>query len=388
MGALTAIGARLSAALMICILTSAAIAAPGAEVYGGKPDISGPELSPDGTMVAALVPRGDDVAVRISKLGTTKACDYVPQGSKARNVFWANNNQAVLEVSFFYAPGKTRQALRFTTEVYRYLSINTSCDVSAELLRDHPQYGIVAGFNFLGRAGGGNELIFSALTISQTGDTLDIYKVDATTGKSTILEKGKSTTTAWYVDGSGTPRLRGDRTSRDSTFTVSARLTGSNDWTEVYTSTSTTPDAQRMGFMGLASKADIAYVSTRNGGDREAIYEYDLRAKALGRQVFAHARYDAGGIVLDDYSRTPIGVSYTDDHLRVQYFDRTYAQRQADVAATFPGEVVRIEGASADGTRYLTYVEGVENPGGVYHLVDQKLNDMSLIGARYPSIRA
>jgi dipeptidyl aminopeptidase/acylaminoacyl peptidase len=72
--------------------------------------------------------------------------------------------------------------------------------------------------------------------------------------------------------------------------------------------------------------------------------------------------------------------------LRVEYFDRSYAQMQADLNATFPGEGVRVVSVTRDRKKYIGLVNGATNPGGAYYYVDQASGEIADVGKRFPGL--
>jgi dipeptidyl aminopeptidase/acylaminoacyl peptidase len=93
-------------------------------------------------------------------------------------------------------------------------------------------------------------------------------------------------------------------------------------------------------------------------------------------------------VAVDATTHQAVGTFYTEDFAAAEYFDRTYAQMQADVAATFPGEHVYIGSATSDRKKFIALVEGAQNPTGVYYLVDMVEPSLSKIGPRYRAIGA
>jgi dipeptidyl aminopeptidase/acylaminoacyl peptidase len=378
----------------------AALAAPGADVYGAQPELDHVSLSPDGAHIAMIAPQGDTGGVRIMKVGGA-TCAFGAGKVKFRNIFWANPDRLIVEVSFTFSGDKATNDPTYMYEIYRAISVNARCEDSKDLLAGIKNIGRITGGNFLGATPDGQKVLFSAININRRArdqdtrlkgistSSYDVYAIDPATGKSETYEAGTNKTTGWYLDGAGLLRMRMDRKNETGEdYFVRARIGDSKDWTTVYDSASVTDDSRAIGFVAVSGRGDLAYVTTRNGGDKFGLYEFDLKSKAVGRKLFQNARVDAEGLLLDNNSQQAVGVSYIDDHPTAEYFDKTYAQMQADLAATFPGERVRISSVSRDQKKFIAYVEGAQNPGGAYHFVDMTIPEMSKIGSRYPALTA
>lgn len=374
-------------------------AAPGADVYGAHPDLSDVAISPDGKYLAMIVPKGDGRGVRIVRIGGT-SCSFGTTDIKVRDIFWANSERLVTEVSFTKDLDKGARDSRYVYEFYRAISVDTNCGDAKELLADMPGLRYITGFEFLGRAPDGRNLLFAAISV---GDTIvpvdsrlkgisttsyDVYLVDAVTGKSQKYEKGSPKTIAWFADAAGKLPLRLETEETSGRIKAVARIGGSSDWETVYDSDAVRDASRKLAFLGVGNRPDTAFVSTRNGGDKEGIFEFDFKSKSVTRQLFQHQRVDASGLIVDSYSQQAVGVSYIDDQPAEQYFDLDYARMQADLQATFPGELVAVRSVSSDRKKFVAYVEGAQNPAGAYQFVDMTIPDMSKIGSRYPSIGA
>lgn len=347
-------------------------------------------------MVRPLSDRG---GVNIIRIGGGQCAVSSGNELKVHSVFWGNNNRLVIEVSFTYAADTSRRQ-DYLQEIYRYLSVDTACKNLRWLLGDNRDAYGSTGSDFIGRSKDG-KLLFSVLNISEYGpnpygggtnikqrslDTLDIYSVDPGTSKSAHVIAGTPSTVRWITDGDGAPRLRVDIDERTRARKVLARVAGSTDWQQVYAS----DDGEAgLDFIAMSAKPDVAYVATRGGGDKLAIHEFDLKSTRLGAVVFRSERVDVDTLTLDDYANRPVGVEYTDDYSTVTYFDRGYAQMQADVMASLSGvRIARIVSASSDHKRYVAYVEGPQYPTGSYQLVDMTEPAIGELGARFPQIGA
>ena len=85
------------------------------------------------------------------------------------------------------------------------------------------------------------------------------------------------------------------------------RRDAKSDWEEIYSADFRTA----MEPLGFGTNPDILYVAALNG-DKRALFQYDLKAKKLGRMIFAHPVYDvpSGPPIVSDKTGKVLGVRY------------------------------------------------------------------------------
>src|SRR6185369_8495503 len=151
------------------------------------------------------------------------------------------------------------------------------------------------------------------------------------------------------LDETGAPRVRYDVANNAGDIAIMTRLAGQDSWQEVYRYNQRDAEQKGIQFAGFTKDPNIAYVVTRNGGDRAIAYEFDLRTKSLGKVVYQNPQFDVAGYEREPYTGRVIGVEYADmDGGHVQWFDQSWAQVYADVNATFPGSIIDITSSSVD----------------------------------------
>ena len=83
----------------------------------------------------------------------------------------------------------------------------------------------------------------------------------------------------------------------DLTRSIIHRRNPESDWEKIYSADFRTA----MEPLGFGTNPDILYVAALNG-DKRALFQYDLKARKLGRMIFAHPTYDvpAGPPIVSD----------------------------------------------------------------------------------------
>jgi len=203
------------------------------------------------------------------------------------------------------------------------------------------------------------------------------------------VNKGTRETYGWLTDLDGVARVRldGDFTTDDREVFVRKGDTDEWDLVTRYTA----QDVPGFSFAGFADDPRIAYVVTRNGGDKFGIYEYNIVTRTLGRLLFQDPNVDIfgnseGAMRYDPFTTKFLGLEYVDDVWVSHYLDAEIGSIQRSVEGNFPNDSrVTPVSWSEDRKRFVFEVDGPKNPGTYYYLnLDKK--QLSLIGKLQPSI--
>lgn len=115
---------------------------------------------------------------------------------------------------------------------------------------------------------------------------------------------------------------------------------------------------------------DILYVSAPNG-DKKALFQFDLKAKKLGRMIFAHPKFDvpSGPPIISDKDDRVLGVPYNGERAQVYWFDKDYQTYQAMINEALPGMANDIKNWSRKQDLILFHSHS-EKTIGTYYLLD------------------
>jgi len=91
-----------------------------------------------------------------------------------------------------------------------------------------------------------------------------------------------------------------------------------------------------MSFEGFSEDPDVAYVITRNGGERAAAYKFDLKTRSLGQIVYQNPKYDVSGTFRDPNTKRVVAIEYESfEGGQIEWLDPAWAKLWADLAVTF-----------------------------------------------------
>jgi dienelactone hydrolase len=124
-------------------------------------------------------------------------------------------------------------------------------------------------------------------------------------------------------------------------------------------------------------------VQARNGGDRLAIWEFDVARRAFTDLLFGHQTEDVVGLLADESSGDFDGV-YTDGLKRSTFWlDDRFARLQSSIDAARPGHVNVLKGGGADHVLVFSYSD--VDPGR-WFVLDEKRMRLREVARLLPSI--
>jgi dipeptidyl aminopeptidase/acylaminoacyl peptidase len=162
----------------------------------------------------------------------------------------------------------------------------------------------------------------------------------------------------------GTVTVRGATGMQGAELNYYYRLADDGDWREFGRYNMLTDE----GFYPVAVDHDLnAVYGFEDLNGRDALYRISLDGSMERELVFAHDEVDVSRLVRLGRQRRVIGVGYSDDYSRVEYFDPQYRALATALRNALPGNpVIGFIDASDDETRLLVRASSDTNPGRYY----------------------
>jgi len=385
---------RMIAALLVasCLVVFAAAGASAQvpfETFAAGAAMNVPRISPNGKHIAVATRKGKEQRVLVYDIdspGTTLTGHDIPKDLEIDWVDWANDDRILVGVS---KPQTERwYGTTYDTSLSRVIAANRDGTNPRVLLkntrkmRDNQQLSGV-----LGRVPSDPKSVLMAAT---DGDgRYSIFRVNVDDGKTEIVRRGNVNTYRWMIDTQGEPRIRIDYRPRRDRFEIYARKSGSTDDYELIYDFGRR-DLPTFQIVGFTDEKDIAIVATRRGGDRSALYEYNLATRSIGKPIFEHPVVEigepVGGPIYDPTTGSFAGIIYAVDTLQFHYIDQALATVQSKLQATFSDSAnVGAFGWSKDRSKFIVVTSGPQDPRS-YYLYDPVKNHASLIGRAHPDI--
>jgi dipeptidyl aminopeptidase/acylaminoacyl peptidase len=352
------------------------------EEFFRRPDYSQMQLSPDGRLLAAVVP-----------LNGRNNLAVIDIGSKSRKVI---TDLSKLDISQFWWVNNGRLCIRLgdAQEVTgRFTYRGTYClDHDGNNVRDFTRIG-VSDANAVDTRGGLRTITPLRRVLDESGDSIveirlrssdsaDVYRFNTRTGRSVLLsEDNPGDVREWILDWKDVPRVAVSQPRREihgTTRTVWYRDADGSKWEKIFETEMTGEHGSKGEMEPLLFDADnrTLYVSYRPPErDKAAIYTYDPGARKFGEIAFQHPLVDLpqrrADLVWSRSQNKLLGLRYEGDVPGVVWVDAEMARLQKAIDAALPDttNVINLAG-DAEG-RALVFAHSDRDPGE-YYLFDRK----------------
>jgi len=335
-------------------------AAPiAAEQFARLPFIEGPQLSPDGTKIAARLAVNGVQRLAIIPRGDPSKMVQINEGAVDLNSWtWVNNDWLVAQVGAM-APVEgdswyLRRAMGISADGKKMLMLGKDAAQSAD--------------DILWMARDGTPRILLAMQTSvfsnDAGFWPEVREFDISTGKAKRVLAPTLNVMDWYADGAGTVRLGIAyvdstrsyrmlyRERKDQSFRTIDRVRGPGK------SLGNVPAM----FLPEPGKA----IAFDDDDGFNAIYNLDLATLKTGEKLFGVAGYDVGSLIADESHTRIIGVRYTDRRARTHWFDPTLAEVQAQIDKAVGTRNAQIVSWNRDFSSLIVFVGSADYPGTYY----------------------
>jgi dipeptidyl aminopeptidase/acylaminoacyl peptidase len=358
-------------------------------VFGKRPFMRNPVLSPDGTKIAVMMSKDgvDNLGyIDVTKPGSApvffaQAEEFREAGD--RNIAgwrWVGNRTIVLTMASREILGGSR------SDIARLVSY----DIEAKTLKPLAWDGAGGNGARIMHIDDENERLLVQRDVLKDGSysaNPEVIEVDVRTGKFKIIMRPNVEVGSWIADGAGVVRagLGSDGDSGKDRLMYRSNAseqmkTVSNEADTTFTGTQIVPSV-------FLDEPDMAYATSNKDGYRKV---YKINAKTMqivGEPVFGVKGYDVGGIISNEKGNGMAGVSYTSTKDRRRWFDGRLAMIQKLLDEDFGKGNASIESTNDGDTRIVVFVENNGDPGG-YYLFNTDTGDMNLLGWYHPILKS
>lgn len=354
------------------------------EIFGQFPSIEGPDLSPNGDMIAAKMRAGGVQALAIVPIGQPGAkpiivardSDFSKEDIGDRDLYnwdWIDNQNLLIWLrSRDYQFGQWIDVTRIlayntVTRKMKPLGWDGAAAWAGDVLWKSPP-GTPHPHLLLQRVSNkyGTEMWFNP----------EVIDIDVESGETSSVVRPNPIVRDWVADAAGVVRM-GSARDRDSGKMRVLYRTGPKD--SFRTIMHETPDQHADSELPdyiLAGSSKAYALSNRDG--YRALYEYDLDKMALGKKAFGVPGYDVSRAALSPDGTALQSISYTDQRSRRVFYDPRLKEIASLLEEQFGAGNVAI--ASADQKREKILFS-VSAPGQVpaYYLFNTETGHVSLI---------
>ena len=357
-------------------------------VFGKRPFMRSPRLSPDGTKIAVMMTKdGVDFLgyLDVTKPGSApvffaKAEEYREAGDRTIISWRFVGNRAIV---FTVASREILYGSR--SDVARLVTYDLETKKISPLAWD-------------GAGGNGADILFiddekekilvsrDTLKDNSFSDNPEVIEVDVRSGKFKTIMRPNVEVGDWIVDGKGVIRagVGGDGDSGKQRLMYRSDGNGtlktvSNEADATFTGTQITPDI-------FLDEPDMAYATSNKDGFRK-VYKVNMKTmQIVGDPIFGIKGYDVGGLIANEAGNAIDGVAYTTTKERTRWFDPRLAEVQKLMDEDFGRGNAQILSTNDGNTKILMQIAKVNAPGG-YYLFDTETGNLNLVGWAHPIIK-
>ncbi len=368
-------------ALLACAMLARAQAPVALEDYFKKSAYSQVELSPNGKLLAAIVPNGTRNGVVVVDLESKKGNVVAAyRDADIREFHWVNDKRMVYSLIDLQA-GLAEQrgggglfAVDIDGSNSKVIAPQTSIDSSGvSFVWRHPRFvdTILDGSDDI--------MVFAG---ERNANSPDVYRYNTRTGVKKLLtfdnpgdgrafwaHKGVVKAAMSIDEASGVMKIH-LRNDENSKWRVAATFNG---------------QTEPVAMMPVRFDEDgTLYVKSAKGRDTAAIFKWDMQNDKLGEMIASHNRFDLTTLRFDRVKKKVVGVFGEMDKATTVWVDEEWARWQTMVDSALPGKVNLL--TRSGGTNVLVFSYAGNDPG-TWFLLDPVAKKIEELVAARPWIK-
>jgi dipeptidyl aminopeptidase/acylaminoacyl peptidase len=377
----------------VCAQVAYAEAPPSAEAYGRLPAIGSAALSPDGSRVA--VSAGDG-SFSVINLETGKEEQRIAPSAETTlfAVGWADerrpyyNIRARVSETDLLPHGMFYEGLPSRVEVERTNVLSLDTGKIELLLKNENVRGNLSLVGLQspveGDPGFGRMVAWYDFYTPQVGSTLTVFRVNLDTGVDAAVEKGNTQTDDFVLDERGKVIARTDNNHNKKLWRLFSYEGGKAR--EILEGKTVT--GMSLWIYGLLEDGRIAASYPHEAGKPETWQAIDLKTgRSTPLEVLQRSPGSDISPIYDSLRHRVVGMAWTEDLPKQQFFDAELAKIYATLQPKFDGGYMTVESWSRDRSRVLLFGEKASD-AGAYYLYDIAGEKLREIGQRYPQLSA
>lgn len=362
------------------IVVNGAVGRAETAVFGKRPAMQAPRISPDGTKI--VFKHSKDGVDRVAWLDLTKpgsppnffieSKEVRDEGDRTVQSWrWLGDNIILLNMISLERVGDEKGGLG------RIVSYDLETKKLQPLAWDGS--GINASILYTDHK---TEKLYIQRDTYKDGDyrgNPEVIDVNPRTGKFTIVQRPNVEVGSWDVDGNGVIRAGTGFDGKSGKQRLMYRSNGKevlktvqNLADETFTGVAVYPEV-------FTNEPDMAYATSNKDGYRK-VYKLNVKSMTLDpKPVFQLKGYDVDSVLTNKANDDIAGIAFTTDRERRYWLDPHYAQVQALLEEQFGKGNVLIGSSSEDKTKLTAFVARPDQ-AGTYYLYDTVSGKLSVLG--------
>lgn len=208
----------------------------------------------------------------------------------------------------------------------------------------------------------------------------DPYSINIETGELTLLFKNDRNYSNWYTDHSGVIRMASKTDGVNTTYFH--RDSASMPFDSVLTTTY--KDNFEIQFFTFDNKN--IYVASNIGRDKNAIVEYDLKARKEIKEIYSNPKFDVTGLSFSPKRKVLTMATYTSWKNEEHFFDKETEEDYIKMKLKFKDYEVALYGHDNAEDEFIVWT-GNDKLAARYYFYNKKTGDTKLLGNAFPWLK-
>ena len=344
-----------------------------ARTFAELPRIEDPQLSPDGSRIAARLAVNGELSLVINDLRTdTSGVRSIGLGDNDLNWWrWVNDDWLIGGI------GSETTVSGMPWYISRVVSVRADGGKINLLAREKAAQN-ADDVIWMARDGTPRILLSYQTSIysNDAGFWPSVDEVDVSNNRIKSVIAPHDYVDSWYADATGTVRMGIGYNDRNRTATLLYRSDGKSKFRTVARADRRKDESMVVPLLFTADPGRAIASDARDGTD--ALYEFDLTTLELGKKLFDVPGFDLGGIQRDAVGTGLASVSYVADAPAMHWFDPDIAAIQASIDKAVGDRQARIVSTSRNHSRLIVHVGRADQPGAYYYY-DTAIGSMQLL---------
>jgi dipeptidyl aminopeptidase/acylaminoacyl peptidase len=334
--------------------------------FARLPLLSQPQLSPEGSSLAALMAVDGRQAIALLNpfnLKDKPVYRVIPEDTQVAWVRWVNKDNIVVGL---YALLPVDGGDRW--HISRLIGINRVTGKVTRILWDSAGQDAA---DVLWIANDGSPFIAVAAqhTIYSNYEEFwpTVWRINVENGKRERVLRGRAGVMNWYADAAGNVRAGVSFQDEGRKFKLLYREPGNASFKQIDTADTRKEEVLLSPFMFLPGTSHALAIHDDAQG-RSAVFEVDLLTQKDIRTVYsAPGGGEVDSVFVSANGNTLLGASYSGPTSGIAWFDPALAETQAAIDKAVPGRRARIVSMTADRSKLLVKIDRASNPGAYYY---------------------
>jgi len=315
----------------------------------GLPRYVQPRLSPDGRMLAVLVPlKGKRNLVLLDLQARTPTVLTGLTDFDVVEYRWVGSERLVFSLGRLDTPTGSESgdggglfAIKRDGTGFRKLNPTVREQINGNNF-------VIRSMDFLAQVPGKDKEILVSANLRQL-DAQDVYRINLETGARDLLTfKYPGRVRQWLLDHQGVPRVAVVSDTPDAgpsaqVERVLLRDSMEGEWREL----ARFEGRQKGHWSPLAFAEDNQdlIVAAQRGKNTRGLHLFHVASREFGPELASHPRYDliSSGLIRDRRGARLLGLRFDDERQQTAYFDESLARLQQSMEASFPGKSVILQ---------------------------------------------